>query len=128
MPQISIYGLNTHLNPIKTQLSDVLHSCMVDAFAYPLDKRFHRFFPLDRENFIVPADRSDAYTIVEVSMFSGRSMEAKKMLIRLMFERVAPLGISGQDLEITLFENPPHNWGFRGLPGDEHTLNYAVKA
>jgi hypothetical protein len=36
-------------------------------------------------------------------------------------------GITPQDLEITIFETPKHNWGFRGLPGDEHTLNYKVE-
>ncbi len=60
-------------------------------------------------------------------MIEGRSVEAKKQLIRLLFERVQPLGISGQDLEITIFETPQHNWGFRGLPGDEHQLNYEIE-
>ena len=61
-------------------------------------------------------------------MFEGRSVAAKKMLIRLMFERFnSRLGISPTDLEMTIFETPRHNWGFRGLPGDEHTLNYKVE-
>lgn len=59
-------------------------------------------------------------------MLEGRSVEAKKKLIRLLFERLQPLEISSQDLEITIFETPKHNWGFRGLPGDEHELNYKV--
>ncbi len=60
-------------------------------------------------------------------MFEGRSVAAKKELIRLLFERVQLLGISTQDLEITIFETPKHNWGFRGLPGDEHQLNYKIE-
>jgi len=59
-------------------------------------------------------------------MFEGRSIEAKKHLIRLLFEQVQALGITTQDLEITIFETPKHSWGFRGLPGDEHQLNYKV--
>jgi hypothetical protein len=59
-------------------------------------------------------------------MLEGRSVETKKKLIRLLFERLQALGISSQDLEITIFETPKHNWGFRGLPGDEHELNYKV--
>jgi hypothetical protein len=27
----------------------------------------------------------------------------------------------------TIFETPKHNWGFRGLPGDEHQLNYKIE-
>jgi Tautomerase enzyme len=99
---------------------------VVDALQYPADKRAHRFFPLDPSDFFYPLGRSDRYTILEFSMFEGRSVEAKKQLIRLLFERVQPLGISTQDLEITIFETPKHNWGFRGLPGDEHQLNYKV--
>jgi hypothetical protein len=126
MAQVKIYGLRKSLDPIKPQLSDAIHSCVVDALQYPADKRAHRFFPLDPSDFFYPLGRSDRYTILEFSMFEGRSVEAKKQLIRLLFERVQPLGISTQDLEITIFETPKHNWGFRGLPGDEHQLNYKV--
>lgn len=36
------------------------------------------------------------------------------------------LDISPQDVEVTIFETPKHNWGIRGLPGDELALNYKV--
>jgi hypothetical protein len=127
MVQVKIYGLREHLNPIKPPLSDVIHSCIVEALQYPQDKRAHRFFPLDASDFFYPSGRTDRYTILEFSMIEGRSVEAKKQLIRLLFERVQQFDISPQDLEITIFENPKHNWGFRGLPGDEHTLNYNVE-
>lgn len=126
MTQVKIYGIKDYLNPIKQQLSDAIHSCVVEALQYPLDKRFHRFFPLDKSDFYYSSERSNRYTIIEFSMLEGRSVEAKKKLIRLLFERLQPLGISSQDLEITIFETPKHNWGFRGLPGDEHELNYKV--
>jgi Tautomerase enzyme len=128
MSQVKVFGLREQLDPIKQGLSDVIHSCVVDALQYPLDKRIHRFFPLDRTDFFYPADRSDRYTIIEFSIFEGRSIDAKKQLIRLLFERVhRDCGIPPQDLEMTTFETPKHDWGFRGLPGDEHVLNYKVK-
>lgn len=127
MAQIKIYGLRSHLDPIKQQLSDTIHSCIIEALQYPPDKRAHRFFPLDADDFFYPQGRTEKYTIIELSMFEGRSVEAKKLLIRLLFDRVQPLGITPQDLEITIFETPKHNWGFRGLPGDEHQLNYKIE-
>jgi hypothetical protein len=49
-------------------------------------------------------------------MFDGRSIEAKKQLIRLLFERIqSEIGISTHDIEVTITERPKHNWGFRGL-------------
>ena len=128
MAQVKVYGIDTQLNPIKAKLSDVIHSCVVDALQFPTDKRAHRFFPLDASDFFYPAGRTDRYTIIEISMFEGRSVEAKKRLIRLLFERIhAELGISNHDVEVTITETPKHNWGFRGAPGDETTLNYKVE-
>ena len=129
MSQVKIYGVRSQLDPVKQQLSDVIHSCVVDAIQYPQNKRAHRFFPLDPSDFFYPPEpgRTDRYTIIEFSMFEGRSIEAKKQLIRLLFDRLEQqVGISRQNLEITIFETPKHNWGFRGLPGDEHALNYRV--
>jgi phenylpyruvate tautomerase PptA (4-oxalocrotonate tautomerase family) len=126
MPQVKIYGLQSQLNPMKAKLSDVIHSCMMDAFQYPAEKRFHRFFPMLPEDFTYAPDRSPRYTIVELSMFEGRSVEAKKQFIRLMFDRFKGLDIEPNDLEIVIYETPKHNWGFRGLPGDEHALNYNI--
>jgi phenylpyruvate tautomerase PptA (4-oxalocrotonate tautomerase family) len=127
MAQIKIYGIKEHLNAAKGHLSDIIHSCVVDALSYPLDKRAHRFFPLDRSDFYYPDGRTDKYTIIEISMFEGRSVESKKQLIGLLFERISQgLSLSTQDIEITIFETPRHNWGIRGLPGDEIGLNYKV--
>ena len=127
MAQVKVYGISTRLNPIKAKLSEVIHSCVVDALQFPTDKRAHRFFPMDAADFLYPAGRTEHYTIIEISMFEGRSTEAKKRLIRLLFERIhSALGISSQDVEVTITETPKHNWGFRGLPGDEIGLNYKV--
>ena len=128
MSQIKIYGLKENLNPIKKELSDIIHSCVVDALHFPEDKRAHRFFPLDPSDFYYPSGRTEKYTIIEISMFEGRSVEAKKHLIRLLFERInQQINIRSQDLEITITETPKHNWGFRGMPGDEIDLNYKVE-
>ncbi len=127
MAQVKVYGLRTQLDPIKRRLSDVIHACVVEALDYPVDKRFHRFFPLAPDDFYYPAGRSDRYTIVDISMFEGRTVETKKELIRLLFERAdAQLQLASQDLEVTIFETPRHNWGIRGLPGDELELTYRV--
>ena len=124
---IRIYGIRAQLDPIKAQLSELINQCMVDALGFPPDKRAHRFFPMDRDDYAYPEGRSDAYTVIEISMMEGRSVEAKKRLLHLLFERLdAGLGISPVDVELTIFESPPSNWGFRGVTGDEATLSYKI--
>jgi 4-oxalocrotonate tautomerase family enzyme len=128
--QIRVYGIAERLNPVKARLSDAIHACIVEALKFPLDKRAHRFFPMAREDFCIPGGqgRTDAYTIIEISMFEGRTPETKRRLIHLLFERLqADVGISPADVEITITETPKQNWGFRGQTGDEVGLNYKIE-
>lgn len=128
MAQVKIYGIREKLNPIKETLSRVIHACVVEALQFPQDKRAHRFFPMEREDMLAPGGRTDAYTILEISMMTGRTVETKKKLVRLLFDRIRDeVGIDPQDLEICIEESPPHNWGFRGMHGDEVKLNYKVE-
>lgn len=125
---IRIYGIKEQLNPIKAKLSDVINQCMVEALGFPADKRAHRFFPMAAEDFYYPAGRSAAYTVIEISMMQGRSIAARKTLIHSLFRDIeAQLQIKPVDVEITIFESPAENWGFRGMTGDEANLNYSIK-
>jgi 4-oxalocrotonate tautomerase family enzyme len=128
MAQIKIYGLHAHLNTCRDDLSDAIHAAAMESLGLPPEKRFHRFIGLDAADFVYPADRSRQYTIIEVSMFEGRTVETKKAFIRAVFAGIhARCGISPQDVEITITETPRENWGIRGLPADELTLNYMVE-
>jgi hypothetical protein len=126
--QIKIYGLKDTMNPIKAALSDVIHGCVVEALQFPVDKRAHRFFPLEREDFYMPVGRTDRYLIIEICMITGRTVETKKRLIMLLFERInSTFGIANADVEICITESANYNWGFRGMPGDEVQLNYKIE-
>lgn len=127
MAQVKVYGLRSGLAAIRSGLSAAIHESLVEAFELPREKRFQRFIGLKREDFIVPSDRSDQYTIIEISIFEGRSPEAKKRLIQTLYSQVqARAGVAPRDLEITIFETPRANWGIRGKPGDELMLDYKV--
>ncbi|UPK41934.1 tautomerase family protein [Paenibacillus pabuli] len=128
MAQIKVYGLGEHLNPFKAQLSQVIHSVMVDVVGLPEDKKFHRYFPMNKDDFLFPSNRSTGYTIIEISMFEGRTDQVKRELIQQLFIRInEQLKLSPNDVEITIFETPRSHWGIRGLPGDELDLSYKVK-
>ena len=127
MAQVKVYGIAGQLDKVRDRLSETIRDCIVEALAFPRDKRAHRFFHMEDEDMLYPEGRTNAYTIVEICMIEGRSVEAKKQLIRLLFERVPDqVGISTTDLEICIQESAAHNWGFRGQLGDEIQLNYRV--
>lgn len=125
---IVVYGIKERLNPIKATLSDVIHGCMQSVLGMPEDKRAHRFIPLERDDFYYPGGRSDAYTVIEINMMSGRNPETQKALIKSLFQEIeAKLSLAPVDIEITIKEQQPHQWGFRGMTGDEaNDLKYKV--
>lgn len=125
---IVIFGIKEQLNPIKKQLSNVIHGCMQTVLGMPEDKRAQRFIHMEKEDFYYPGGRSDAYTVIEINMMSGRTIETQKRLIKSLFKEIeSQLSISPVDVEITIKEQAPHQWGFRGMTGDEvRDLKYQV--
>ncbi|MCK9620827.1 MAG: tautomerase family protein [Methylobacter sp.] len=97
------------------------------SFAVSADKRAHRFFPMAKEDMFCPAGRTEAHTIIKIAMITGWSIETKKKLFRLLFDRIKnKIGIDHQVVEICIIESPAENWGFRGMHGDEVKLNCKI--
>lgn len=126
---VVIYGIDTQLNPIKRELSDVIHACMQSVLGMPEDKRAHRFVPLSADDFFYPGGRSDAYTVIEINMMKGREPETQKLLIKSLFNEIfSTLGVNPIDIEITIKEQEKYQWGFRGVTGDEaQDLTYKIE-
>ncbi|MCE2571132.1 tautomerase family protein [Motilimonas eburnea] len=126
---IVIYGIDTQLNPIKAELSNVIHGVMQSVLGLPEDKRAHRFIPMDKSDFYAPGGRSDAYTVIEINLMAGREIATQKRLIKTLFADIErQLGIKPVDIEVIIKEQAPYQWGFRGMTGDEVTdLSYSIK-
>ncbi|WP_444912531.1 tautomerase family protein [Microbulbifer sp. PAAF003] len=125
---IVVYGIKENLNPIKAKLSNVIHGCMRSVLGMPEDKRAHRFVPLEKEDFYYPGGRTDAYTVIEINMMAGRKPETQRSLIKPLFQGLeSQLSLAPADVEITIKEQAPYQWGFRGITGDEaNDLKYKV--
>ncbi len=128
MSQFVVHGRRAVLAPLRATVSEVLHDAAVAVLGLPADKRFHRFVLMDDEDFPTPPHRSERYTIVEVMMFSGRTLATKKAFYAALFAGFeSRLGITPDDLEIHLLETPRHDWGIRGQAGDDLALPYEVE-
>lgn len=128
MGQIKVFGNREFLNKERTKISEAIHGALVESLSFPKDKKFQRYFPLEKEDFMYPDDRSEKYLIIEISIFEGRSKDTKKLLVKKIFENLErEVGINSHSVEITMFETPKENWGIRGSNGDELQLNYKVE-
>ena len=125
MVQVKVYGNRSVWGQRRAEVSDALHAALVGAWQIPEDKRFHRFLLLDDGDLVAP--RSDDYLMIEIVAFAGRSREAKRELIRRVYDDVAPaLGVAADDVELVVVESPAESWGIRGRSGDELSLSYKV--
>lgn len=81
----------------------------------------------DDKRRIVPTGKSQHYTRVEIKMFSGRSVEAKRALYRSVVQNLVALGVPAVEIKIILSEVPAQNWGLRGgLPASQIDLGFKV--
>lgn len=129
MPQAKIYGIREMLVPVRQAMSDAVNESIAEAFQFPRERRLQRFFPMDREDFIYPPhERSERYTIIEISTFEGRSPETLKELVRQIYQRVpTATGIEPRDIDVIISQQPRHAWGLMGENGDEIRLSYRVE-
>lgn len=128
MAQVKVYGLRDTLAGTRPHWSRLIQAALVETLGLPPEKRFQRFIGLDAEDFLFPEDRSYAYTIIEISLFSGRSPQAiKALILKIMADAQTALNILPNDIEITVTETPRHCWGIRGKTGDELELSYKVE-
>jgi phenylpyruvate tautomerase PptA (4-oxalocrotonate tautomerase family) len=105
-------------------LIDAVYQAQREALKVPEDDRQIRYVEHKPEHFAVPPGKSENYTLVEIVLFPGRSVEAKRRLYEGIVRRFGALGITPSDIFIVLTEPPLHNWGLRGVPASDIDLGF----
>jgi hypothetical protein len=94
-------------------LLDAVHDALVEAFKIPEDDRHQQLLELPVERFEIPAGRSEAFTLVEIMAFPGRSIGAKRALYAAMARRFEAAGVSAADQFVVIVEPTLENWSPR---------------
>jgi phenylpyruvate tautomerase PptA (4-oxalocrotonate tautomerase family) len=106
---------------------EAVQSALREALKIPEADRTLRLIEHPPSHFAVPPGRSEKYTLVEVTMFSGRSLGAKRALYQAIVRNLAALEVPPLDIKIALIETPPENWGLRGgTPASELDLGFKI--
>jgi phenylpyruvate tautomerase PptA (4-oxalocrotonate tautomerase family) len=98
----------------KQALFDAAHAALVEALGIPDQDRMQRIVEHARADFELPPGRSDDFVLVVVTMFAGRSRQAKRRLHRALVRNLGELGVAPADVLVVLHEPPMENWGIRG--------------
>ena len=115
MPLVKVEIFTGKSKEYKKKLLDSIHSALVESFKIPDNDRIQRLYELDPDNFETVQGKSDKYTLIEITVFKGRSIEAKRKLYSTIVKNLnESLEIAGSDVLIVINEPPLENWGIRG--------------
>jgi phenylpyruvate tautomerase PptA (4-oxalocrotonate tautomerase family) len=108
---------------------DAVRAALSDALRAPDEDPVVRLTEYPRERFSLPyPDRhSERFTLVEVTMFAGRSMDTKRRLYDAIVKRLAVFDVPTNDVLIVLNEPVLENWGISGgAPASEVDMPFEV--
>ena len=106
---------------------EAIYLAQREALKVPEGDRQIRFVEHKPEHFYVPPGKTENYTLVEISLFAGRSMAAKRALYQAIVTNLGVLGITSSDIIIVLNEIPLENWAVWGcVPASEVDLGFKV--
>lgn len=109
------------------EVLEAVQSALVEGLKIPETDRDIVLDIYDPATRIIRPTRSDLFTRIEVTLFSGRSMDAKRRLYQALVRNLGKLGVPPGEVKTVLIEVPPENWGLKGgHPASEIDLGFAV--
>ena len=108
-------------------IGTAIQAALIAAIKIPADDRDFRILEYPADAFLPPPGRGPNYSVLEITLFSGRSLEAKRNLYAALVDAMAPFDLAPTDLKIILVEVARENWGLGGKPGSEIELGFKVE-
>ncbi len=116
MPITTIQARASYSAAQEVALIEAVQAALVEGLQIPAHDRHVMLVAHAPHRFIVPAHlaQPERFTVVSIDAFAGRSVQTKRKLYQAMAARLAPLGIAGDHLVVTLRDIPLENWGLQG--------------
>lgn len=127
MPNVTIEVRKRYTREQEVAIIDAVHAALMEGIKTPDWDKTIRLVVHEPHRFATPPKKDDRYTLVDIDLFSGRSLEAKKALYRAVVKNLGKLGIPADHVKILLRESAAENWGIRGgVPASEVELGFKV--
>jgi phenylpyruvate tautomerase PptA (4-oxalocrotonate tautomerase family) len=116
MPTVLIEVRKQYTPEQEMGLIEAVHAALRDAFKIKPGDRDVRLIVHEPHRFACPpaCEKPEAFTLVGIDAFAGRSVDAKRNLYRAIVANLEPFGIPKNHVKIVLREQPRENWGIRG--------------
>lgn len=108
------------------ELVAAIQRALIEGIRIPDTDRCIRVLEYPDGTFFAPPGRGGRYSVLEISMFAGRSVEAKARLYAALQRELSAFGLAEGDLKVLIHDVPFENWGLRGKPANPATLPFKV--
>jgi len=109
------------------EVLEAVQAALIEGLKIPETDRDVVLDIYDPSRRIVRPTRTERFTRVEVTLFSGRSLEAKRRLYQALVRNLGALGVPAEEVKTVLIEVPAENWGLKGgQPASEIDLGFEV--
>lgn len=115
MPLVRIEIIKGKTKDYKKKVLDAVHEALVNAIQIEEWDRFQRLIEIEDEFFERSESKTDKFTMIEITMFQGRTKEQKAGIYEeITKELYEKLEIQPTDVFIVLNDPPNENWGLAG--------------
>ena len=127
MPHAVVHRLRTAQPENRRGVIEAVNRAMIEALRVPDDSHPVRLCEYESDAFLIPSGSSGSFTLIEATIFPGRTPETKRRLYTGLIDRMKGLGVAARDVRIVLYEVPLENWGLSGgTPASEIDLGFEV--
>jgi phenylpyruvate tautomerase PptA (4-oxalocrotonate tautomerase family) len=126
VPSTRIETRRGWLGAQRREVLEAVQRALISGILIPETDRCVRLVEFDDDAMIVPPHVGERYVIIEISLFTGRSIEAKRRLYAALVAELAPFGLGANDIKVILHEVPRENWGLKGTPASEIELGFKI--
>jgi phenylpyruvate tautomerase PptA (4-oxalocrotonate tautomerase family) len=128
MPDVLVEVRGTWLGSQRPQYLQAIHSALVETLKIPPHDKVLRLQAYPPDDFVIPPGRGEKFTRIEITLFAGRSLAAKRKLYQAIVRNLEPFGVPPLDVKIVLIEVPAENWGIRGgHAGSDIDLGFEIR-
>lgn len=116
MPLVKIEIIKGKSLEYKKTVLDAVHVALENAIQIENWDRFQRLYEIEDDLFERSESKTDKFTMIEITMFPGRTKEQKSKLYKeIVKELNERLGIEPTDIFIVINEPANENWGLAGI-------------
>jgi phenylpyruvate tautomerase PptA (4-oxalocrotonate tautomerase family) len=124
LAQITVFRPLDHTE--ANDILDAVHRSLVESLQVPDDDP--RVWVTEQPTQLVhPASRNRPHIFIQVTLFSGRSLQTKQQLHNEIGKRLEAAGIPPSDVGVVMLESPRENWSVAGVPSDQVDLGFRVE-